>query len=200
MSTIDLTEIAAENSVVKFETSKGDIIVELFDTKAPITVKNIVSYIDEGFYTDTIFHRVIPNFMIQGGGLTADLQTKKTKAPIKNEATNGLSNTRGTIAMARTGIIDSATAQFFINVVDNSFLNFRAPTNEGYGYTVFGKVKTGMDIVDKIRDTKTGTVGYYENVPKEPVMIKSATILRRGDSAPTLSVDAAEIAPSRSDK
>ncbi len=185
MTTVNLDEIAAENSVVRFETTKGDIIVELFDEKAPISVKNMIQYIDEGFYSGTVFHRVIPNFMVQGGGMTENLQPKKTNAPIKNEASNGLSNTRGTIAMARTNVIDSATAQFFINVVDNPFLNFRAPTPEGYGYAVFGKVKSGMDVVDKIRDTKTGTVGFYQDVPKETITIRAASVLRRGSAAPS---------------
>jgi cyclophilin family peptidyl-prolyl cis-trans isomerase len=192
MTTLNLDEISAENSVVRFETSKGDIIVELFDDKAPLSVKNMIQYVDEGFYSDTIFHRVIPNFMIQGGGLNDNLQPKKTHSPIKNESPNGLSNTRGTLAMARTNVVDSATAQFFINVVDNPFLNFRAPTPEGYGYAVFGKVKTGMDVVDKIRDVKTGTVGFYQDVPKDTVLIKKASILRRGSAAPTLNEEEVE--------
>lgn len=194
MSTVNMNDIAAENSVVRFETSKGDVIVELFDDKAPISVKNFVQYVDEGFYVDTIFHRVIPNFMVQGGGMTEDLQPKKTHAPIKNEASNGLSNTRGTLAMARTNVVDSATAQFFINVVDNPFLNFRVPTPEGYGYAVFGKVKTGMDVVDKIRDVKTGSVSYYQDVPKEPIFIKGASVLRRGTAAPAAPSENAESA------
>ncbi|NBV41163.1 peptidyl-prolyl cis-trans isomerase [bacterium] len=178
-----LHEIDAANSVVRLETGKGDIILELYDEKAPISVENFLRYVDEGFYSDTVFHRVIPNFMIQGGGLTADLQQKKTHSPIKNEAANGLGNSKGTIAMARTSVIDSATAQFFINVVDNPFLNYRAPTPEGFGYAVFGHVKSGMDVVEKIREVKTGTIGFHGDVPKEPVFIKSATILRRGGKA-----------------
>jgi len=186
MNTFNLDEISAANSVVRLETSKGDIIVELYDDKAPLSVKNFVQYVDDGFYTNTIFHRVIPNFMIQGGGMTEALQPKKTNPPIKNEASNGLSNTRGTLAMARTNVVDSATAQFFINVVDNPFLNFRVPTPEGYGYAVFGKVKVGMDVVDKIRDVKTGSVSYYQDVPKEAVLIIAASVLRRGSAAPSL--------------
>lgn len=198
MSTFNLDEIAAENSVVRFETTKGDIILELYDSKAPITVKNFVQYIDEGFYSDTIFHRVIPNFMIQGGGMTSDLQPKQTRPPIKNEASNGLSNTRGTLAMARTNVVDSATAQFFINVTDNLFLNFRVPTPEGYGYAVFGKVKTGLDVVDKIRDVKTGSVSHFSDVPKEPILITNATVLRRGSAAPSLNAaEATEKTPTK---
>ena len=189
MSTITIDDVEATHSVVRFETSKGDIIVELFDDKSPISVANFIQYVDEGFYPDTIFHRVIPNFMIQGGGMNGDLQPKQTHPPIKNEASNGLSNTRGTLAMARTNVVDSATAQFFINVADNPFLNFRVPTPEGYGYAVFGKVKTGMDVVDKIRDVKTGSISSYQDVPKETVFIKGASVLRRGSAAPAAPTD-----------
>src|SRR3972149_11416321 len=140
-----------ENPVVLMETSLGNIKIELDQAKAPITVKNFLSYVDEKFYDGTIFHRVIGNFMIQGGGFTAEMQQKPVKAPIKNEAGNGLKNMTGTIAMARTNIVDSATAQFFINVVDNDFLNHQNTTSQGFGYAVFGKVIEGMDVVDKIK-------------------------------------------------
>ena len=140
----------SENPVVLLETTSGDILVELYPDKAPETVANFLKYVDDGFYNNTIFHRVIPGFMIQGGGLTARMQQKDTSAPIKNEADNGLKNDRGTIAMARTMDPHSATAQFFINLVDNDFLNFQAPSGNGWGYCVFGRVTEGMDVVDKI--------------------------------------------------
>src|SRR3972149_8867242 len=133
------------------ETSLGNIKIELDQAKAPITVKNFLSYVDEKFYDGTIFHRVIGNFMIQGGGFTADMQQKRVKAPIKNEAGNGLKNMTGTMAMARTNVVDSATAQFFINVVDNDFLDHQNTTSQGFGYAVFGKVIQGMDVVEKIK-------------------------------------------------
>ena len=147
----------SENPVVLLETTSGDILVELYPDKAPETVANFLKYVDNGFYNNTIFHRVIPGFMIQGGGLTARMQQKDTEAPIKNEADNGLKNDRGTIAMARTMDPHSATAQFFINLVDNDFLNFQAPSGNGWGYCVFGKVTEGMDVVDKIAKVKTTT-------------------------------------------
>ncbi len=162
-----------ENPVVLMETSLGNIKIELDQAKAPITVKNFLSYVDEKFYDGTIFHRVIGNFMIQGGGFTADMQQKRAKAPIKNEAGNGLKNMTGTIAMARTNIVDSATAQFFINVVDNDFLNHQNTTPQGFGYAVFGKVIEGMDVVDKIKAVKTGSKMGFSDVPAEAVVIKS---------------------------
>ena len=158
------------------ETSMGSITVELDDAKAPVTVKNFLDYAASGHYDGTIFHRVIDGFMIQGGGFTKDMNQKPTRAPIRNEAMNGLKNARGTIAMARTMVVDSATSQFFINLVDNDFLNFRAPTPQYYGYAVFGKVTDGMDVVDKIAKVKTGSFGPHQNVPETPVIIKKVTI------------------------
>ena len=179
---------AATNTVsVVISTSKGDITVELDQEKAPVTVKNFLEYVDAKFYDGTVFHRVIPNFMIQGGGFDMGLQQKKTRAPIKNEAQNGLKNERGTIAMARTMVVDSATAQFFINTVNNGFLNFRSPDTRGFGYAVFGKVTKGMDVVDKISATPTGLVNGMQNVPREPVVIKS---IRRAE-VPAAAVSAA---------
>lgn len=160
-----------ENPMVLIKTSHGDIKLELYPDKAPLTVKNFIQYAKDGHYNGTIFHRVISNFMIQGGGFTKDMQQKPTRAPIKNEAANGLGNTRGTIAMARTGVIDSATSQFFINVKDNDFLNHSAPTPQGFGYCVFGKVVEGMDAVDKIKSVRTGTRGPFQDVPVETVEI-----------------------------
>ena len=154
----------------------GSITVELDDEKAPITVKNFLDYAASGHYDGTIFHRVIDGFMIQGGGFTKAMDQKPTKAPIKNEASNGLTNKRGTIAMARTMVVDSATSQFFINLVDNDFLNFRAPTPQYYGYAVFGKVTDGMDVVDKIAKVKTGFAGPHQNVPEEPIVIKKVHV------------------------
>ena len=165
----------SENPVVLLETTSGDILVELYPDKAPETVANFLKYVDNGFYNNTIFHRVIPGFMIQGGGLTARMQQKDTEAPIKNEADNGLKHDRGTIAMARTMDPHSATAQFFINLVDNDFLNFQAPSGNGWGYCVFGKVTEGMDVVDKIAKVKTTTVGMYQDVPSDLVVITGAS-------------------------
>ena len=165
----------SENPVVLLETTSGDILVELYPDKAPETVANFLKYVDNGFYNNTIFHRVIPGFMIQGGGLTARMQQEDTEAPSKNEADNGLKNDRGTIAMARTMDPHSATAQFFINLVDNDFLNFQAPSGNGWGYCVFGKVTEGMDVVDKIAKVKTTTVGMYQDVPSDLVVITGAS-------------------------
>ena len=162
-----------ENPTILMETSLGNIKIELDQAKAPITVKNFLSYVDEKFYDGTIFHRVIGNFMIQGGGFTAEMQQKRTKPPIKNEAGNGLKNMRGTIVMARTNVVDSATAQFFINVVDNDFLDHQNTTPQGFGYAVFGKVIEGMDVVDKIKAVKTGSKMGFSDVPAETVVIKS---------------------------
>jgi peptidyl-prolyl cis-trans isomerase A (cyclophilin A) len=166
-----------KNPVVTMETSLGNVKIELFEKEAPISVKNFLEYTKSGFYSDTIFHRVIANFMIQGGGFTSDLKQKPTKAPIKNEAGNGLNNQRGTIAMARTGIVDSATAQFFINVVNNDSLNQRDKTQQGFGYAVFGKVVEGMDVVDKIAAVKTVTRGFPD-VPEKQVVIKSIQVVK----------------------
>jgi cyclophilin family peptidyl-prolyl cis-trans isomerase len=153
--------------MVIIKTSMGDVKVELYPDKAPITVKNFLSYVDDKFYDGTIFHRIINGFMIQGGGFTPDMNQKATKAQIKNEAQNGLKNDRGTLAMARTMVIDSATAQFFINVVDNDFLNFKSADVRGFGYCVFGKVVEGMDVVDKIKAVPTGA----QDVPNDVVKI-----------------------------
>ena len=161
------------NTVVVMETSEGTIKIELWADKCPITVKNFLRYTDEKFYDETIFHRVINDFMIQGGGFTPDMKQKDTHEPIKNEAAAELKNDRGTIAMARTNVVDSATAQFFINVKDNSFLNHKDNTPQGFGYAVFGKVIEGMDIVDKIKVVKTGTQGMSGDVPVKQVIIKS---------------------------
>jgi len=159
---------------VKLETSMGDIVIELNEKAAPVTVKNFLRYAEESFYDGTIFHRVIPNFMIQGGGFKSDMQQKKTHEPIINEAKNGLKNDRGTIAMARTTNPNSATAQFFINHRNNDSLNY-SPQNPGYA--VFGKVIEGMDVVDKIAAVKTSQKGSYSDVPVEPVVIKSAKVI-----------------------
>ena len=156
---------------VTIKTNRGDIDVELDEGKAPETVKNFLAYVDAGHYRGTIFHRVINGFMIQGGGFTPDMKQKPTRPPVKNEANNGLRNDRGTIAMARTSDPHSASAQFFVNVADNAFLNHRAPTADGWGYCVFGKVTKGRDVVDKIKAMPTKTAGMYENVPVEPVVI-----------------------------
>jgi cyclophilin family peptidyl-prolyl cis-trans isomerase len=161
------------NPKVLLKTSRGDIAIELYPDKAPVTIKNFLSYVDAKFYDGLIFHRVIKGFMIQGGGLTADLATRTAKAPIKNEAGNGLKNLRGTIAMARTGEINSATCQFFINHVDNAFLDHRDDTAEGFGYCVFGKVVSGLDVVDAIATTPTMTVHGMADVPRETVTIIS---------------------------
>jgi cyclophilin family peptidyl-prolyl cis-trans isomerase len=163
----------AANPKVLLKTSRGDITIELFPDKAPATVKNFLSYVDEKFYDGLIFHRVIKGFMIQGGGLTADLATRTAKPPIKNEAGNGLKNTRGTLAMARSGEINSATCQFFINHVDNDFLDHRDETAPGFGYCVFGQVTSGLDIVDAIATTPTMTVHGMKDVPREAVTIIS---------------------------
>ncbi|AOM42022.1 peptidylprolyl isomerase A [Xenorhabdus hominickii] len=172
ISVIAAPVLAAETHV-KLVTSAGEIELELDSSKAPITTKNFVEYVNEGFYNNTIFHRVIPGFMVQGGGFTKDMQQKTTKAPIKNEADNGLRNLRGTIAMARTADQDSATSQFFINVTDNAFLDHG---QRDFGYAVFGKVIKGMDVVDKISQVKTENVGPYQNVPVKPIVILSAKI------------------------
>jgi peptidyl-prolyl cis-trans isomerase B (cyclophilin B) len=162
----------ADNPVVIMETSMGTITIELFKDKAPITVENFLKYVDDKHYDGVIFHRVIPNFMVQGGGFEPGMKERKTRAPIKNESANGLSNERGTLAMARTPQPDSASAQFFINVVDNKFLD-RAQARDGVGYCVFGKVTSGMDVVDKIKAVETGNVGGHGDVPKQDVVIKS---------------------------
>ena len=167
---------AQENPVVIIETSLGTITAELDRAKAPLSVENFLQYVADGHYNGTIFHRVIKGFMIQGGGFTADMQQKSVRDPIKNEATNGLRNAPGTLAMARTDIVDSATSQFFINTGNNSSLNNRNTTQDGYGYAVFGKVTDGMDVVDKIEGVATGTRGPLRDVPDTPVEILSITV------------------------
>lgn len=161
---------------VKFQTNQGDFVVEVYPDKAPKTVENFLQYVKDKHYDGTIFHRVIPNFMVQGGGFTETMAEKQMRDPIPLEARNGLKNDRGTIAMARTSNPNSATSQFFINVVDNAMLN--APQPDGNGYAVFGKVLQGMDVVDKIRQVPTGNRGMYQNVPQTPVVINSATLVK----------------------
>ena len=160
--------------MITLKTDKGDIKIELFEAEAPKTCENFRRYVREGFYKNTIFHRVIPNFMIQGGGFDTDFTQKPAHEPIKNEAANQISNKRGTIAMARTSVVDSATCQFFINLVDNDFLDFRAPTPQHYGYCVFGRVVEGMDAVDAIAKAETGRRGMHQDVPVENIVIRDA--------------------------
>ena len=166
----------SEKRIVELKTSEGKIRIELWEDKAPITVKNFIRYVDEGFYDGTIFHRVIDNFMIQGGGFTADMAQKKPHEPIKNEAGNGMKNDVGTIAMARTNVVDSATCQFFINVKNNDSLNHRDTSPGGFGYAVFGKVIEGMDVVDKIKKLPKTNVGPHQDVPVKPVVIETAKV------------------------
>ena len=163
--------------MIKMQTSRGPITLELDADKAPETVKNFMSYVEDGFYNGTIFHRVIDGFMIQGGGMEPGMSEKATKEPVKNEADNGLSNERGTIAMARTMEPHSATAQFFINVKDNAFLDHRSPTPDGWGYCVFGRVVDGMDVVDQIKGVATGNAGFHQDVPVEDIVIESVEII-----------------------
>ena len=162
--------------MVKIHTSKGVISLKLFAEQAPDTVKNFLDYANEGFYDGTIFHRVIDGFMIQGGGMEPGMKEKATKSPINNEADNGLSNTRGTIAMARTPNPHSATSQFFINVADNTFLDFKSPTPNGFGYCVFGEVTGGMDVVDEIKNVATTSYGMHQDVPAEDVVITKVEV------------------------
>jgi peptidyl-prolyl cis-trans isomerase B (cyclophilin B) len=169
------TQQAEETDMVVIKTSLGDIKVKLAADKAPLTVANFLSYAEAGHYNGTIFHRVIDGFMIQGGGFDANMRQKPTKAPIKNEAANGLANKRGTLAMARTMVVDSATSQFFINVKDNAFLDFQAPTPQGFGYCVFGEVVEGMDVVDRIKGVRTGMKAGMSDVPLETVEILSVS-------------------------
>jgi cyclophilin family peptidyl-prolyl cis-trans isomerase len=168
------------NPVVIMETSEGTIKIELWPDKAPKTVENFLAYVDDKFYDGTIFHRVIDRFMIQGGGFTSDMKQKPTKAPVVNEARADVRNDRYTLAMARTNVVDSATAQFFINVVDNGFLNHKSKAPQDFGYCVFGKVVEGMDVVDKIKAVATQNSGPFQNVPVKAVVIKS---VRRADAA-----------------
>ncbi len=163
--------------VVELDTNMGAIVIELNEEKAPKTVENFLNYVKSGQYDGTIFHRIIDGFMIQGGGMDAEMNEKPTNAPIENEADNGLKNDKGTIAMARTQDPHSATSQFFINVKDNDFLNHTGKNMQGCGYTVFGKVTSGMDVIEKMKGVPTGRFGMHADVPKEPVVINSATIV-----------------------
>ena len=167
----------AQNPQVEMRTSLGVIVLELQPENAPLTVKNFLQYVNDGFYNGTVFHRVIADFMIQGGGFTADMQQKKTRDPIKHEGGNGLKNQVGTIAMARTADPNSATSQFFINVVDNQMLDFRGPGPQEIGYCVFGRVVKGLDVVNKIRSVPTGSRGGHQNVPMQPVTIEKVSVI-----------------------
>jgi len=167
---------AGGEEMVIFETTLGEITIELYAEQAPITVENFIGYVESGFYDDTLFHRVIPGFVVQGGGFASGLNRKETRAAIENEATNGLENLRGTLSMARTNEVNSATSQFFINLVDNAFLNHRDTTPEGYGYAVFGRVVEGFDIVESIASQPTTTVGFFSDVPVDEIKILSARV------------------------
>lgn len=164
------------NPTILLETSSGDVLIELFPDKAPKTVENFLTYVKEGFYDNTIFHRVIKGFMVQGGGMTMRMDEKPTHEPIENEAANGLKNTRGTVAMARTRDPHSATAQFFITTVDNGFLDYTSPDADGYGYCVFGQVVDGMDAIDKMEKVKTKNMGIHSDVPVDMILITSASL------------------------
>jgi peptidyl-prolyl cis-trans isomerase B (cyclophilin B) len=177
LALIAASSCVAAQPLVEIKTTLGIITVELYADKAPRTVANFLEYAREGFYDGTVFHRVIPDFMVQGGGFTADFAQKKTRGPVKSEADNGLKNTVGTLAMARTSDPHSATAQFFINVADNDFLNFRAPTQQGYGYTVFGKVVKGMEVVNRMARVATGDRPPHQNVPLKTVAIERARVI-----------------------
>jgi peptidyl-prolyl cis-trans isomerase A (cyclophilin A) len=167
----------AANPVVEMKTSQGTITIELYADKAPKTVDNFLQYVKDGFFAGTVFHRVIPDFMIQGGGFTPDMKQKETRAPIQNEAKNGLKNQAGTLAMARTSDPHSASAQFFINLKDNAPLDY--PSRDGWGYAVFGKVTQGMDVVNKIAKVPTGNAGFHQNVPTTPVVIESVKLIEK---------------------
>ena len=178
LTALSMSQVMAQDAPkVKFSTTAGDFVVELYPDKAPKTVENFLQYVKDKHYDGTIFHRVIPGFMVQGGGMEPGMKEKKGDAPITNEANNGLKNNNYTVAMARTGDPHSATAQFFINVADNSFLNHTAPSAQGWGYAVFGKVISGTDVVDKIKAVKTGRKGYHDDVPNEDVVIEKAVAL-----------------------
>ena len=164
--------------MVKFETSLGDFVIALDAAKAPVTVANFLQYVDDGHFDGTVFHRVIPGFVIQGGGMTADMSQKPTRKPIENEATNGLKNLRGTLSMARTNDVNSATSQFFVNLADNAFLDHQGPRN--FGYAVFGKVVEGMDVIDAIAAVKTGRKRGHDDVPLEPVVVHAARRVAAG--------------------
>lgn len=173
-------EVEMKNTKVLFSTNLGDFEVELFDKESPETVKNFLGYVKSGFYEGTVFHRIIPGFMAQGGGFTENLEQKEGNAPIKNEASNGIKNERGTIAMARTNDPHSATSQFFINYVDNYFLDYAAETPQGWGYAVFGKVTKGMEIVDAMADVPTGSGGFFRSdVPQTSIVIKKVKVIKK---------------------
>ncbi|MCP4188623.1 MAG: peptidyl-prolyl cis-trans isomerase [Gammaproteobacteria bacterium] len=173
-----MNEATTENASVLFETSMGNITIELDMQNAPNTSANFLAYVDDGYFVDTIFHRIIPNFMVQGGGIAEDMRDKPSnRASIENEAKNGLKNDRGTLAMARTGDPHSATSQFFINLVDNAFLNFTSESMQGWGYAVFGKVTDGMDVVDAMAQVQTGDKGGHQNVPLEAITITATSRL-----------------------
>lgn len=173
----------AANPKVEIKTTLGVIVIELYPENAPKTVENFLQYVKDGFYEGTIFHRVIPGFMAQGGGFTPNLQQKTTRPAIRNEAGNGLRNATGTLAMARTADPHSATAQFFINVSENDFLDFKSPDDKGYGYTVFARVTSGMDVVQKMLQVPTATVGPHQNVPRQPIVIERARLLAETPAA-----------------
>ena len=171
------TPAPAKNPVVLMETTLGNVKIELFQKEAPISVKNFLDYVNSGFFSNTIFHRVIPNFMIQGGGFEPGMKQKDTQAPIKNEADNGLKNDNYTVAMARTNDPNSATSQFFINVKNNDFLNHSSKTAQGWGYAVFGKVTEGLDVINEIKKVPTGRAGHHSDVPLTPVVVESAEVI-----------------------
>ncbi len=175
----------AANPKVEIKTSLGAVVIELYPENAPKTVENFLQYVKDGFYDGTIFHRVIPGFMAQGGGFTPNFQQKPVRPAIRNEAGNGLRNAIGTVAMARTADAHSATAQFFINVSDNDFLDFKSPDDKGYGYTVFARVASGMDVVQKMLLVPTATTGPHQNVPRQPVVIERARLLEEAPAAKT---------------
>jgi peptidyl-prolyl cis-trans isomerase A (cyclophilin A) len=172
-----MAQSSTQNCLIRFETSHGGFTVELFPKEAPVTVENFLGYVDERFFDDTIVHRIVPGFVIQGGGLDREFRSKQTRAPIRNEAENGLKNTRGTLSMARTGMVDSATSQFFVNLADNAFLDHSA---RDFGYAVFGRVSEGLEVIDKIAQVQTGRRKGYQDAPVEDVVIMSA---RRVDPA-----------------
>lgn len=165
------------HNMIKMTTSLGEIEIELYPEEAPVTVKNFIEYVESGFFDGTIFHRVISGFVVQGGGFTADMQQKETRAPIENEADNGLKNTIGALSMARTPNPNSATSQFFINLVDNAFLDFTAKTQQGWGYAVFAKVTSGMEVVHEMAKASTGNVGGHSDVPIEPIVVEKAEVI-----------------------
>ncbi len=172
-----ISDQSGQPKMIKMTTSLGDIEIELYPEEAPVTVKNFIEYVESGFFDGTIFHRVIPGFVVQGGGFTADMRQKQTNAPIQNEADNGLKNTIGALSMARTSDPDSATSQFFINLVDNASLDFSAKTPQGWGYAVFARVTSGMEVVDEMAKASTGNVGGHSNVPLQPIVVEKAVLM-----------------------